>query len=225
MAAGLPGDWHVPFTSLTNPSLLTTGVFLHPKRRGPAQGNGPPSANESSARDEVPAEHDELDRLVPVVYDELRRIAHNRLQVEPAGHTLSTTALVHEAYLKLAEQSRTEWRSREHFMAVASMAMRRVLVDHARRHLAEKRGGERTRVPLDAAHLSVEDRAATLIELDDALTRLQAIDARLSRVVECRFFGGMTEEETAAALGITSRTVRSDWATAKGLLYLELTAP
>lgn len=102
------------------------------------------------------------------------------------------------------------------------MAMRRILVDHARQHRASKRGGERTRVPLDAANLSVEDRAGTLIELDEALTRLAAIDERLCRVVECRFFGGMTEEETAAALGITSRTVRSDWATAKGLLYLEL---
>lgn len=166
-----------------------------------------------------------LDRLLPLVYAELRRIAHARLLAEPAGHTLSTTDLVHEAYLKLAEQTQVTWSSRAHFLGVASVAMRRLLVDHARRHGAAKRGGERVRVPLEAAGLSVEARAETLIELDQALDRLAGIDPRLSRVVECRFFGGMTEEDTAKALGITSRTVRNRWAAAKGLLYVELTAP
>ncbi len=166
-----------------------------------------------------------LDRLLPLVYEELRRIAHNRLGVEPTGHTLNTTALVHEVYLKLVDQTRVEWRDRAHFLAVASMAMRRILIDYARKHRASKRGGERKRVPLDAADLSMEERAETLIELDEALTRLAEVDERLSRVVECRFFGGLTQEETAEALGVTSRTVRSDWATAKGLLHLTLAAP
>lgn len=167
----------------------------------------------------------EMDGLLPLVYSELHRIAHSRLLAEPAGHTLNTTALVHEAYLKLAGQTRGAWRDRAHFLATASMAMRRILIDYARKHRSEKRGGDRERVPLDSANLSVEDRAETLIELDIALTRLAQVDERLSRVVECRFFGGMTEEETAQALGVTSRTVRSDWVTARGLLYLELTAP
>lgn len=163
-----------------------------------------------------------IDDLLPLVYDELRRIAHRHLLAERTGHTLSTTALVHETYLKLVDQTRVEWQDRAHFFSVASMAMRRILVDHARKHGTKKRGGAWKRVPLAAADLSVEERADTLIDLDEALTRLAAIDERLGRVVECRFFGGMTEEETAEALGVTSRTVRSDWATAKGLLYLEL---
>lgn len=166
-----------------------------------------------------------LDRLLPLVYDELRRLAHARLMAEPAGHTLSTTDLVHEAYLRLAEQTHVRWGNRAHFLGVASMAMRRLLVDHARRHGAAKRGGERVRVPLDASNLSVEARAETLVELDHALDRLAGIDQRLSRVVECRFFGGLTEEDTAKALGVTARTVRNRWAAAKGLLYVELTAP
>lgn len=166
-----------------------------------------------------------LERLLPLVYDELRRIAHLRLTAEPPGHTLSTTDLVHEAYLRLAEQTHVSWDNRAQFLGVASIAMRRLLVDHARRHGAAKRGGERVRVPLDATNLSVEARAETLIELDHALERLAGIDPRLSRVVECRFFGGMTEEDTAKALGVTSRTVRNRWVAAKGLLYLELTAP
>ena len=163
-----------------------------------------------------------LDRLVFLVYEELRRIAHNRLRAEPAGHTLDTSGLVHEAYLKLVDQTRATWRNRSHFLAVASTAMRRILVDHARMHHAAKRGGRRVRIPLDHARLAVEDRAELLVELDEALDRLDGVDERLRKVVECRFFGGMTEEETAEALGVTSRTVRSDWATAKGLLLLEL---
>lgn len=165
-----------------------------------------------------------LERLFPLVYDELLRVAHGRLRAEPAGHTLNTTALVHEAYLKLVDQTRVEWRDRAHFLAVASTAMRRILIDHARKHRARKRGGGRKKIPLDAANLSVEERADTLLELDEALTRLARIDERLSRVVECRFFGGMNQKETAEALGVSARTVRSDWATAKGLLQLTLTA-
>lgn len=192
------------------------------RSRKPNSGNGPTDGVDVTGllRGAMVGDRTTVDRLFPLVYEELRRIAHDRLRAEVAGHTLNTTALVHEAYLKLVDQTRADWRDRAHFLAVASTAMRRILIDHARKHRAVKRGGERTRVPLDAANLAVEERADTLIALDEALTRLANTDQRLSRVVECRFFGGMTEEETAEALGITSRTVRSDWATAKGLLYL-----
>ncbi|MGH2406027.1 MAG: sigma-70 family RNA polymerase sigma factor [bacterium] len=159
-----------------------------------------------------------VDRLFPLVYDELRRIAHRQLGRERADHTLGTTALVHEAYLKLVDQTRAKWADRAHFFAVAARAMRRILVDYARRHRALKRGGERARISLEDAALVAEERADTLLALDEALTRLAELDERLSRVVECRFFGGLTEEETAEALGITTRTVRRDWLKAKGWL-------
>jgi len=175
-------------------------------------------------RDSGVGDRERLDRLLPLVYEELRRVARVHLATERAGHTLDTTALVHETYLKLVDQTRVAWADRTHFFAVAAIAMRRILVDHARRRRTKKRGGDRTRVPLDATELSVEDRAHALVELDQALTRLAKVDERMCRVVECRFFGGLTEEETAEVLGVTARTVRSDWATAKGLLYLELSA-
>jgi RNA polymerase sigma factor (TIGR02999 family) len=178
-----------------------------------------------SESQQQPPEEQDLDHLLPLVYEELKRLAHVRLMAEPAGHTLNTTGLVHEAYLRLSEKSHGQWRDRTHFLALASIAMRRILIDYARRHHAAKRGGDQSRIPLDAANLAVHERAETLIELDEALTRLAQVDQQLSRVVECRFFGGMTEEETAQALGVTSRTVRNRWTTAKGLLYLELSAP
>lgn len=163
-----------------------------------------------------------LDQLLPLVYDELRCIAHRQLRSERPDHTLNTTALVHEAYLKLVDQTRVEWRDRVHFFAVAAQAMRRILVDHARKHLAARRGGGQRRVPLEEAALSTEDRAETLIALDEALTELAQLDERLSRVVEYRFFGGLTEEEAATALGVTARTVRRDWVKAKGWLHAEI---
>lgn len=165
-----------------------------------------------------------LDRLFPLVYDQLHAVAHNRLSAERADHTLNTTALVHEVYVKLVDQTRVRWHGRAHFFAVAARAMRRILVDHARRHGAARRGGERVRVPLQDAGLSLRERAETLIELDDALERLSKLDARLGQVVEYRFFGGLGEEEIAAALGVTTRTVRRDWLRARGLLYLWLSA-
>lgn len=158
-----------------------------------------------------------LDRLFPLVYDELRRIAHRQLGRERSDHTLGTTALVHEGYLRLVDQTRARWEDRAHFFAVAARAMRRILVDYARRHRAAKRGG--ARVSLDDATLLADERADTLVALDEALTRLTDVDERLGRVVECRFFGGLTEEETAEALGVTARTVRRDWVKAKGWLY------
>ena len=140
---------------------------------------------------------DALDRLFPLVYDELRRIAHGQLKHEGAGHTLGTTGLVHEAYIKLVDQTRVQWADRSHFFAVATQAMRRILVDYARRFRAAKRGGAPERVSLTDAMLIAGDRADTLIAVDEALTRLASVDERLSRVVECRFFGGLSEEETA----------------------------
>ena len=170
-----------------------------------------------------------LDHLVPAVYAELRRLAHRQLAVEPDGHTLSTTALVHEAYLRLADQTRTEWSSRGQLLALAARAMRRVLIDHARRHRAARRGGPARRpVSLedaadgDPGALAAAARGDELLALDEALERLAAVDARLAGVVECRFFGGLTEAETAEALGVSKRTVSADWLMAKGWLYREL---
>jgi RNA polymerase sigma factor (TIGR02999 family) len=177
-------------------------------------------------------EQQAFDRLLPIVYEELRRVAHRQLSGEPTGHTLSTTALVHETYLKLVDQTRVEWADRAHFFAIAARAMRRVLLDHARRHVAAKRGGGGVQVTLDEssfdAHmddaLAVETdaRAETLIGLDAALLRLADLDDRLVRVVECRFYLGLSEAETAEALGVTVRTIRRDWAKAKALLARDL---
>ena len=171
-----------------------------------------------------------MDQLVPLVYGELTRIAHRQLGLEATGHTLSTTALVHEAYLRLVDQQRAQWADRVQFFAVAAHAMRRVLVDHARRHRALRRGGAHRRgVSLDAleatdaAALAVEDRADVLVALDEALDRLAVHDPRQARVVECRFFGGLTEDETAEALGVTARTVARDWVKARGWLHQAVT--
>lgn len=163
-----------------------------------------------------------LDQLFPLVYGELRRIAHGQLARERADHTLETTALVHESYLKLVDQTRVEWVDRAHFFAVAAQAMRRILVDYARRYHAVKRGAAPLRVSLTDANLVAEDRADFLLALDEALTELASLDERLSRVVECRFFAGLTEEETAEVLGVSARTVRRDWTKAKGWLHRAL---
>lgn len=171
-----------------------------------------------------PGLRDALDQVFPLVYEELRRLAHRQLRAEPTGHTLNTTGLVHEAYLRLVAQNRGQWKNHEHFLAVAATAMRRILVDHARRHASAKRGGSLRRVPLDDADFAVGERAELLIALDDALTRLSTLDERQARVVECRFFGGMTEEETAGALGIGLRTAKRDWAKARSWLYQEIYA-
>ena len=169
---------------------------------------------------------DAMDRLAPLVYEQLKRIAHRQLRAEPFGHTLSTTALVHEAYLRLVDQTRADWQDRGHFYAVASGAMRRILVDYARRYRAARRGGDdgapARPVPLDDADIPVAERAEELVALDEALDRLGRLDERQARVVECRFFGGLSEEETGSALGISQRTVAREWVTAKGWLYQEL---
>ena len=162
-----------------------------------------------------------MDRLFDAVYGELRRIAGRQLQGERPGHTLGTTGQVHETYLKLADQSRVQWQDRSHFFKVAAVAMRRILVDYARRHRAKRRGGEAQRVTLDE-NATAGERSETLLALDEALGRLAQMNPRLSQVVECRYFGGLTEQETAEALGVPLRTVQRDWAKARGWLYLEL---
>jgi RNA polymerase sigma factor (TIGR02999 family) len=166
-----------------------------------------------------------MDRLFPLVYDELHRVAHRALRGERTGHTLGTTGLVHEAFIRLADQTRLEYHDRAHFYGIAARAMRHILVDYARRHCAGKRGGaDRKVVALDESLLGVEDRADAVLALDEALTDLERVDPRLGQVVQCRFFGGLTEEETGEVLGVTARTVRRDWLKAKGWLHHHLTA-
>jgi RNA polymerase sigma factor (TIGR02999 family) len=160
-----------------------------------------------------------FDQILPLVYHELRRAARRELAARPSD-SLSTTALVHELYLKFSRAERTDWRNRAHFLGVASVAMRHILVDRARRRKAEKRGGPHRHVTLeDDLMAAVDNQAESLLELHEALDQLAKLDERLARVVECRFFGGMTEQETAEALHIAVRTVRRDWIKARGLLY------
>jgi RNA polymerase sigma factor (TIGR02999 family) len=166
-----------------------------------------------------------MDRLFPLVYEELRRVAHRAIRGERTGHTLGTTGLVHEAFIRLADQTRLEVHDRAHFYGVAARAMRHILVDYARRHRASKRGGpERNVVALDEVLVGVEQRADALLALDEALSELDRVDPRLGQVVQCRFFGGLTEEETGEVLGLTARTVRRDWLKAKGWLHRHLMA-
>lgn len=164
-----------------------------------------------------------LDQLTPLVYDEIRRIAHRYVQHEREGQTLQTTALVHEAYLRLAGSQNVDWQNRAHFFAVTAQVMRHILIDHARRRQYVKHGGEAQRVSIDAATkeaaLMSQPRAAELLALDEALTELAKIDPRKSRVVELRYFGGLSLEETADVLEISAMTVRRDWRAAKAWLY------
>lgn len=159
-----------------------------------------------------------LDQVVALTYQELRAIAHRRLATRGRGGTLSTTALVHEAYLRLVDQSRAGWQDRAHFLALASLAMRHVLVDRARERSTLKRGGARRQITLDDEALAVEDQPEVLLQLNDAMDRLATVEPRLARVVDCRFFGGLTEQETAEGLGLTTRTVQRDWVKARVLL-------
>ena len=164
-----------------------------------------------------------FDQLLPLVYHELRRAARRELSVRPSD-TLSTTALVHDLYLKFSRAQRADWRNRSHFLSVAAVAMRHILVDRARRRTADKRGGPQRQVTLEDNLIGTDTQAESLLELHEALDQLALIDERLARVVECRFFGGMTEQETAEALGVTERTIRRDWIKARGLLYQALGA-
>jgi RNA polymerase sigma factor (TIGR02999 family) len=162
-----------------------------------------------------------LERLIPLVYDELHRMAERYLRRERPGHTLQPSAIVNEAYLRLLGRQSSDWQNRAHFFAVAAQSMRRILVEHARQRDAKKRGGQGARYLLDTVVLT-EPRAVDLIALDDALAKLSALDPEQGRLVELRFFGGLTEEETAEALSVSSRTVKRKWVAAKTFLYREL---
>jgi RNA polymerase sigma factor (TIGR02999 family) len=167
-----------------------------------------------------------MDQLMPLVYRKLKRIAHRQLGAEAGGHTLSTTAVVHEAYMRLAGQANAQWVDRGQFFAIAARTMRRILIDYARQHQAARRGGQgRSAVALefleygDSQAISIPERAESLIALDEALDDLRRMDERLASVVECRFFAGLSEVETSEALGISQRTVARDWRMARAWLH------
>ena len=159
-----------------------------------------------------------LDRLVPVLYQELRAIARQRLASQPRGGTIETTALVHEAWLKVVDQSQANVRDRAHFLALASLAMRHLLIDRAKAKASHKRGGAQWHVTFDEELIGADDQPEVLLQLDEALNHLAELEPRLARVVECRFFGGMTEDEIAEALGTNVRTVQRDWVKARVVL-------
>ncbi|HYT66733.1 MAG TPA: sigma-70 family RNA polymerase sigma factor [Vicinamibacterales bacterium] len=164
-----------------------------------------------------------LEQLTPIVYDELRRLAARYMRRERPGHTLQTSALINEAYLRLVDARGVQWQNRAHFFGVSAQVMRHILVDFARARQNLKRGGGAQPVSLDAVMVSVPERGTDLLALDEALERLAALSPRQSRVVELRYFGGLTEEEVAEVLSISPRTVRNDWGLARAWLYRELT--
>lgn len=163
------------------------------------------------------------DRLLPLVYAELRNLADHYLAAERADHTLQATALVHEAYIRLVGDSSMSWENRAHFFAVASRAMRRILVDHARARCAAKRGGGRQKLSLDQVADLAEQQNEYLVALDEALEHLAALDERAGRIVELRYFGGLTVDETAGVLGVSAKTIKREWQMAKGWLHRQIT--
>lgn len=163
-----------------------------------------------------------LDRLTPLVYEELRQQAARYLRKEQPGHSLQATALINEAFLRLIDVKDVQWQNRAHFFAIAANLMRRILVDHARRRDAEKRGGSHMRLTLDEALAMAKEPEVDLLAIDEALDRLAAIDEQQARVVELRFFSGLTVEETAAALGVSPKTVKRDWSVARAWLRREI---
>jgi len=162
------------------------------------------------------------EKLIPLVYDELKRLARGYMRRERQDHTLQTTALVHEAYLKLVHQHAVKWQGRSHFFGIAAQLMRRILIDHARGHLRQKRGGAKVVLPLNEGLAFSPEHSEDLLKLDEALERLSKLDTRQSRIVELRFFGGLSVEETAEFLSISPKTVKRDWAVAKVWLHGEL---
>ena len=163
-----------------------------------------------------------LDRLMPVVYTELRQLAHWYMRRERPGHTMQTTALIHEAYLRLVDQNQVRWQHQAHFFGIAARLMRQILIEHARSHTRAKRGGGVGTISLDEAAIVSQARATELLALDDALERLATIDPRKSRVVELRFFGGLSVEEAAIVLNVAPNTVLRDWRLAKAWLHREI---
>ena len=169
-------------------------------------------------------DRDAAAQLIPLVYDELHRVAEHHLRLERPNHTLQPTALVHEAYLKLVVQRDADWQNKTHFCAVASQVMRRILVDYARGRLRVKRGGNPPKLQLEEGSVIAPARCDELVALDEALEKLARVDTRQSRVVELRFFGGLTVDETATVLGISPKTVKREWSMAKAWLYGEVKA-
>ena len=163
-----------------------------------------------------------LDQLVPLVYPELRRLAQRYMRRENSAHTLQTSALINEAYLRIVDQQEVEWQDRAHFFAVAAQVMRHILIDHARRHRYAKRGAGARHVPLDETAIISQERATEFLALDDALTRLATIDARKSQIVELRFFGGLTVEEIAEVMKLSPITIKREWRSAKAWLHSEI---
>ena len=163
-----------------------------------------------------------FDKLMPLIDEELRRLAHHYMSRERAGHTLQTTALVNEAFVKLVNRKNLQWQNRAHFFGLAAQVMRTILVDHARSHSSAKRGGGARNLELDEALLVSQQRASEVVALDEALNQLALIDARQSRIVELRFFGGLTVEEAAEVLHVSPVTIKREWSTAKAWLYHEL---
>lgn len=165
-----------------------------------------------------------VEALLPLVYEELRAIAHRRLSPGARDVTLDTTALVHEAYVRLFDRSQLDWQDRRHFFSVAAIAMRQIVVDHARKRTAAKRGGGLKRLDLDATNLAVDEQAEEIVALNEALSRLARLDERLARIVELRFFGGLSVEEVAQVMDMSERTVKRDWRKARALLFQAMTA-
>ena len=184
-----------------------------------------PAANEHATRlliDWSNGNREAADGLMPLVYDELRRLARSYLQRERADHTLQATGLVHEAYLRLVDQKTTTWQNRAHFFGVAAQLMRRILVDYARRHRTDKRGGDLTKVEFDEALAPPASRSLDVIALDDALRDLETLNPQHSRIVELRFFGGMTVEEVAEVLDVSPRSVQREWRMARAWLRRQI---
>jgi|HubBroStandDraft_4_1064222.scaffolds.fasta_scaffold09673_2 RNA polymerase sigma-70 factor (ECF subfamily) len=163
-------------------------------------------------------------KLIPLVYAEMRRLAGAYMRRERGDHTLQPTALVNEAYLKLVEQRSVDWQSRSHFFGIAAQVMRRILVDHARGHMRDKRGGGQKPVPIDEALVFAPEQSEEFLKLDDALERLTKLDERQGKIVELRFFGGLTVDQTADLMGISAKTVKRDWSMAKAWLHGEMKA-
>ena len=208
--------------------------MLHPQPRFPQPrfpqkqlGAIPVHANSSSSVTQLlgrwrNGDREALDSLIPLVYEELRRIAQHYIRNERPGHTLQSTALVHEAYVRMIQQDLPDWQNRAHFFAVAAQLMRQILVDHARAYRADKRGGGVCNVALDEAEEDALQVDVDILALDDALKTLSAMDPQQGEVVELRFFGGLSIEDTAEVLGISSSTVKRDWITARAWLHREL---
>ncbi len=201
--------------------LTGVGQYTGNRRRIPAVNQPSPKNVTKLLTEWSNGDQRALGALIPLVYGELRQLANGYLKQENQGHTLSSTALVHEAYLRLVKQKVT-WQNRAHFFGVAAQMMRRILVDHARNHHYAKRGGGALTLSLDEAVAPRKQREIDLVALDDALDSLAKLDERQSRMVELRFFGGLSIEETSVVLGVSTPTVKRDWATARAWLYREI---